>query len=241
MENALVIYKDGAIVFDNYEQILADAEKLAAHVREVIVNEDTIKTSKKMLAEINKKVANLEDNRKAIKKVILKPYDEFEEQVKTIVKVVKDADEVVRSQVRAIEEYERFSKGNEIEALFERRMKLYPTLSMFNFDQFVKPQHMNKTTTMVKIETEMAEWFESRKYSTLMIKGLKDADDIMVEFVRTGNPVAAIQTVRDRNQKKEELTGKKSITRSVTITIDENDVAPVEAFMKSLKIQYNKN
>jgi hypothetical protein len=239
VDNAVVVYKGGVVLFHNYDDILASAEKLAEHVKGVVVDEENIKTSKKMLAEINKQVNELEDARKGIKREVLAPYEEFEAKVKTIVNVVKEADAVVRNQVKELEEIERQAKYDEIVALWKRRINRYPELvDMFTYLDFIKPQHSNKTTSMTKVENDMVDWLEGRKNDVEMIKGLEHSDDIMVEYVRTQNVSTAIQTIRERNMKKEELTGKKEIKRSVTITIDGDDLGPVEAFMKSLKINY---
>lgn len=245
MENAVVIYKSGVVHFENYEEILESAKELAEKVKNVVVTEETIKASKKMLAEINKKVNELEDGRKDIKKEILAPYDEFEKKVKEIVNTVKDADSIVRGQVKELEEIERQVKYESIVELWKKRISRYPDLiDLFTYLDFIKPQHCNKTTAFSKVESEMAEFIEQRQKSVEMIKGLDHADDILVEFVRCGDVVRAIQTVRDRNQLKEQVTGKKETKQTnvtVTIVINRNDLAPVESFMKTLNINYKLN
>src|SRR4051794_7228445 len=116
MENELVVdiekivVKQGSIQFNDYENVKQQAIKLAEEIKTVEVTEDNIKQSKKLLAAVNKRLKELDDKRISIKKVMLEPYQLFEEQVKEIAAIVKDADQDVREQVKYLEEFERLEK-----------------------------------------------------------------------------------------------------------------------------------
>ena len=84
--------KQGSVLFSDYEEIKEQAHKLAKHIEAFEVNESNLKESKKLLAAVNKKCKQLEDARIKIKKMMLEPYQDFENQVKEIVLIVKDAD-----------------------------------------------------------------------------------------------------------------------------------------------------
>jgi hypothetical protein len=240
LENALVIHQGGSITFSNYDDILKEARELAEYVSGVVVTEESVKATKKMLAQVNKKVIELEDGRKAIKKELLAPYEAFEKQIKSITSIVKDADSVVRSQVRELEERERKAKQDEITDLFVKRLKLYPMVDgvFFPFD-FITIQHLNKSTPMSKVEGEMVDWFQQKKKDIQYINTLEPADDILVEYVKYQDVIKAIQIVMQRNEVKESIRKYESVIKnSVSIVIDENDLRTVEAFMKSLNINY---
>ena len=91
-------FEVGKISFNAYENIKNKALKLSENLKTVEVSEENIKESKKLIAEVNKDVKKLEDYRIKVKKEMSKPYNDFEIQVKEIVKIVKEADEYVRSQ-----------------------------------------------------------------------------------------------------------------------------------------------
>jgi hypothetical protein len=236
-----VNHQAGIVVFDNYDEILREAQELAEYVSNVVVTDESVKATKKMLAEVNKKVNELEDGRKTIKKELLAPYEAFEKQIKSITSIVKEADNTVRSQVRELEEKERQSKQEEITNLFVKRLKLYPMIDnvFFPFD-FIKASHLNKSTTISKVEAEMVQWFEQKKKDIEYIESKPHWYDIMVEYVKTQDVIQAIQRVEAREKSKEALLNKKEtvINNSVIIVIDENDLKTVEAFMKSLNINY---
>jgi hypothetical protein len=244
--NELVIpsvsHQVGSVHFHNYEEILQQATELAEYVSNVVVTEDSVKATKKMLASVNKKVNELEDGRKAIKKELLKPYEEFEQQIKTIAKVVKDADQVVRSQVRELEERDRNEKHHDLVELFEKRSRLYPSLTLlFGASEFIKPQHLNKTISIDKVEQEMVQWFEQRKQDVEFIKDQNNADDILVEYVQSQNVIQSIQMVELRERNKREITGNKETPKqetSVTIVIDGKDLAHVEFLLNNSNIKY---
>ena len=238
MENALIVSKPGVIKFSNYDQILADAQELATHVASVEVNEESIKNTKKLLAAVSKKVRELEDGRIAVKNELLDPYKHFEQQIKTIVNVVKEADALVRNQVRALEEKERNDKREILQGLFNRRIALYSILDIFSFDHFISNQHLNKSTSIDKVEIEMATWMTDRQKDIEFIKTLNNSDDVLVEYQKTRNLVFSIKTVQERNAAKERITPKKEIINQVTITIGRENLEPIKAFMKSLKINY---
>lgn len=240
MENAIIMYKEGSIHFNNYETILAEAQELAEHISSVEVTEESVKETKKMLAAVNKKVAELEDGRKQIKREVLSPYEEFEKKVKTITSVIKEADSMVRSQVRELEEQEREAKKEEIISLFAKRAVNYPTLSMlFPFD-FIKSQHLNKTYSMNKVEADMVEWFETMKKHIEYISGLVNSYDILAEFIKTQDLFQSITIVEERNKVKESLqtgTGKTVFT----ITANSNfEATAIETLLIANKINYKR-
>src|SRR5699024_12521647 len=94
----------GVIEFNGYDDIKQGAEKLLEQVSTVEVNDENIQTSKKMIATINQRVRELEDRRVSIKKDMLQPYNTFESQVKDIVSIVNQADDVERYEAKVIEE-----------------------------------------------------------------------------------------------------------------------------------------
>lgn len=177
-----VHYQIGSVQFANYDEILSQATELAALIKTVDVDENSIKGTKKLLASVNKKVKELEDERIRIKNELLTPYLEFEKQIKTISAVVKESDNDLRSKVRELEELERQEKNRIIEGLFNKRITLYPTLSFLTPDRFITQQHLNKTSSLNKIELEMVQWLEQRQREVEIIKLTDGADmDIYIQ------------------------------------------------------------
>lgn len=224
-----VAVQKGDIQFRNYEVMLAEATELAELIRMVEVDETSLKTTKKLLAAVNKRVNELEAERIRIKKELLEPYLEFERQVKTITSVVKESDNELRSKVRELEELERQEKRRIVEGLFEKRFRMYPSLFFLTPDKFINPKHLNKTTSLNTVETEMAQWFETvkREWEHLSITAGADLEHY-------ADTLDLLGSLPSNNEPTTVDTPKK-----VTFTINQDHLIEVTTFLKSSGITYN--
>ena len=107
MKVSSIEFIPGVINFKQYDVLLDQAEQVAEMIKSVVVTEDSVQESKKLLARSRKSLKTLNDERIRIKKELLKPYDVFAEQIKNIEKVVDEANQNINKQVRMIEEVER--------------------------------------------------------------------------------------------------------------------------------------
>lgn len=234
----------GLIEFKEFDRLKEQALQLADNIGQVDVTEENIQVSKKMLAAVNTKLKEMESRRISIKKEILEPYDTFEQQVKEIVTIVKDADNLVRDQVRTLEECERDAKRDKVAVIFGKRIPSYSFGGVFTFDNFIKPSHLNKSTSMKNIEKEMVEWLEKIDSDLRVIKTLPDSGSVLVEYYDTKDLTTAINIVNDREERKKQLAQFKpkptaTGTHSFVITIDDTkDFKLVEMFMQNNNIKY---
>lgn len=234
----------GLIQFEAYESIKQQALELAANIENVEVTDENIKVSKKLLATVNKRVKEMEDHRIAIKKEILQPYNHFENQIKEIVSIVKDADNIVRDQIRELEEKERDEKRSLVEALFEKRIKHYSFGDVFTFEKFIKPVHLNKSVSMKIIEHEMVGWLEKIDEDLKAINSLPNSDAILTEYYDTKDVGVAIRIVNEREQLKQKMKQtvepvKKAVSNAYNITLSsDTDLMVVEMFMQLKNIKY---
>lgn len=240
-----IIVTPGIVRFDEYERLYQEALQLASQIEQVEVTEDNIQISKKMLAAVNKRIKEMEARRISIKKEILEPYDTFEKQVKEIVSIVKEADNFVRDQVKELEEKERDEKETVISELFEKRIKQYSFGETFTFDNFLKPTHLNKSTSMKSIETDMVTWLEKIDADLKVIRSLPNSEVVLTEYYDTKDLTVAINIVNDREERKQQIKQlvkptKKVVEHSYNITLtDEKDLTAVEMFMQLKNIKYS--
>lgn len=240
-----IIVTPGVVRFDEYEKLYQEALQLAAQIEQVEVTDDNIQISKKMLAAVNKRIKEMEARRISIKKEMLEPYETFEKQVKEIVSIVKDADNLVRDQVRELEEKERDEKRTALAELFEKRMKQYSFGEMFTFENFLKPTHLNKSTSMKSIETDMVTWLEKIDADLKVIRSLPNSENVLTEYYDTKDLTVAINIVNDRDARKQQVAQMVKPTKNVgsqvfNITLyDEKDLTAVEMFMQLKNIKYS--
>lgn len=239
-----IVVNPGTIIFNEFDSLKAQAIDLAERIEQVEVNEDTVQFSKKMLAAVNKRLKEMEDKRISIKKEILTPYILFESQVKEIVNIVKNADNLVRDQVRELEEIEREEKRSKIAATFAKRVKQYVFQDVFRFDDFIKPNHLNKSTSINSIETDMVTWLEKLDADLKVINSLPNSEEVLTEYHDTKDLSVALTIVNDRNERKKQVEklvkpSGKSVIQSFVITLsDEKDMKLVTMFMDHNNIKY---
>lgn len=178
-----VDYRPGTIVFDGYEELLDQAREIANYLSGIEVTPDNLKENKKILAKVNKSVKELNDRRIAIKKEINKPYDDFAEKIKEIEKVVKSADEIVRFQVRLLEEQERIDKEKKLEEIWNKRIGQYDYAKLFKFDQFVEARHLNKTSTIKSVEEEMVSFLEKAERDIALLTDYENGKSLINSYL----------------------------------------------------------
>src|SRR5699024_5884230 len=116
----------------------------------------------------------------------------------------------------------------------------------FKFEHFITPKHLNKSTSMRLVETEMVDWMEKKDSDMKVIEGLPNSHDVLMEYMDTKDLSIAMNIVSERERRKEEL--KKSapskkedskVEQSFVVTInDEKDYKLVEMFMDQNDIEY---
>lgn len=201
----------GNIIFPEFENLKRQAEELANEISQIDVNEENIKQSKKLLAAVNRELKELEDKRIKIKKKMLEPYTVFECQVKEIVNIVKEADEIVRQQVKALEELERNEKHSILEDLFSKRIVHYSFRDLFSFPDFLKPKHLNKSTSIESVESEMVDFLEKLAKDLKVIQTMPDSQAILDAYIDSKDLAAAISLYQQREARKAKIEATKAL------------------------------
>lgn len=242
LEEKEIEIKIGSIEFKGYEHIKEKALKLSENLNNVEVNEENVAESKKIIAAVNKDIKKLEDRRIAIKKEILKPYDKFEKQVKEIVEIVKRSEEIVKNQIKELEEKDKEKKKNEIKIMFEERINNYIFNSLIKFDDFFEERMSNKTTSLNKLEIELNMWLEQRKMDIEVINTQDNSTEILQEYLKSFNLADSIATIKSKyeeSKKIEEVLGNNKVVKKYIFIInDEKDGKLTEMLLKENKIQY---
>lgn len=203
-------YQTGIVKFNNFELYLKQAQEIADYISNTTLTEDNIKSVKKDLADARRVTRELDKIRIKIKKELLKPYDEFERQVKQLNSIINDADSEVRDKVKEMEEKERQIKKAAIKEIFDKRVVMYDVADYLDdpFDEWLTPQHLNKTVTMTKVERDMTDWLEHIQKDIDTVKAMDDSGMLLVEYIRCLDINDAIMTLKERQEmmKKVETT-----------------------------------
>lgn len=196
-----VTYEVPQVNFPAYEEYKEKAYAVAEYIYGMEATEENIKETKATLAKARKLTDKLNRARIDMKKEILKNYTTFEAQVKEIIGIIDDADKEIRAKVKEMEEAERQKKKAAIYELWLKRIPAYD-YDLLNavlpnaFDRWLTPKHLNKSTSMKSIETEMTAWLQK---TLTEIGTLRDmGDDYLEAYSYTGDMAAAIKQVQQR-------------------------------------------
>lgn len=201
----------GKIDFPDYQDLKRQAQDLAEQIANVEVDEENVKQSKKLLAMVNKRCKEIDDRRIAIKKLMLEPYNSFEEQVKEVLAIVKEADEIVRQQVRALEEQERLHKQNILEQIFNKRILHYGFNDLFGFGDFLKPKHLNKTVSIEAVEKEIVQFLERVDADLAAMEPMGNRWEVLNFYRDTKDLATSITLANQAEQRKRQAEGSKAL------------------------------
>lgn len=239
-ENQDITVVSGLVRFDQYETYKKQALDVAEYVKSIKVNDENVKDAKKLLAKVNKSIKSLEDRRIEIKKEMLIPYQEFETQIKEIVGIVKEADEIVRGQVKVLEEIERDIKREKLEEIWDVRTEMYD-FGFVMFQEFIEPRHLNKTVTISTVEAEMVEFLERVQKDLGVIEHLPNKNDVLLEYMDCLDLTVALALTQAADVKKREVEKiyKDDVKEEYAFKVfSEKDMQLVELLLQQNKIEY---
>ena len=236
----------GKVKFPKYEATLKSAQKLNEALSSVAVTEDTIKTNKKLVAEVRKEADKLDDARKKVKSEINEPYVEFEKLVKNIVNTVKQGEDLIRQQVREFEEKERQEKYDQLLEIINLRLNHYTLIQKANIDidLILEPRLLNKSVSMNKAEEQIAEKLENINQSIKSLQTMEHASELVYEYSNNLDMNKAITTVNNRHKALEQMETQKpaskvSASKTYTITVfNSEDYIKLTQFMNENNITY---
>lgn len=187
------------------EQLQKISEQAKAEVDAVLalaVTEDTVKEIKKERANLNRVFKDLEDRRKAVKSMILKPYDEFEKVYKLyITDVFSPADQKLKEKINAVEAELLNDKKAEIEEYFSESIQ-GKGLEFVEFDRLgIK---VLLSSSLNKLKNEIDEVVNKMCEEVEVINATEYADEILLEYKKDYSLTGAIKTVTDRKNALEE-------------------------------------
>lgn len=219
-----VTYEVPQVNFPAYEEYKEKATAVAEYIFQMEVNEENIKEAKATLAKARKLTDKLSRARIDMKKAILSNYTVFEAQVKEITDIIGDAEKEVRAKVKDLEEIERDAKKEKIHELWLKRIPAYDydlleAVLPNAFDRWLTPKHLNKTTSMKSVETDMTAWLQKTLQDINAAKEM--GDDYLEAYAWTGDLAKAIAEVHRREDALDTIHGLK----------DEDEEEPSQTFV----------
>lgn len=241
------------IEYQNLEQLNQQINLICNYLSTVVVNEETLKANKKLVAKVRKAVKEINQTRINLKKKILEPFEAYETFVKKISDKATYAEKLVRVQIRNFDEKERELKEIKIREIFNKRIVHYPFSDKVHFEQFLQPYHLNKTTTMKTVESEMVAFLEKTKSELATVTNFIELHQLdtneWIDFyfstqdlaLTISEMVKAISVTEDKNVNPEENTGITYRSNTVVYRINKNYESLVDNYLRTNEIEFRKS
>lgn len=135
----------------NLEALKAELQPKLDYYKNLVVTEDGIKAAKDDKAKLNKLKKAIDEQRIAVKKKCLEPYETLEKECKEVESPILDAVKVIDDQIKAFDEKARNEKLFKLKTAFYK-MTHHEWLS---FESVLPPKWENKTEKTDKLIEEM--------------------------------------------------------------------------------------
>lgn len=215
-EKRLIIVKQLPEFEEHLHLIKEEAEKRVADAMQMVVSEETVKTVKKVRAELNSEFSALEQSRIAAKKAVMEPYEKLEAIYKTCVTdVYGPANEQLGSKIADVENGLKEAKKEKVKAYFEECC-VAANIDWLKYEQAEIIVTLSASEKSLK---EKAKSFVSRIASEIgLIETQEHADEIMVEYKQTLLLADSIRLIQRRyealqkeKEKKERIAAEKAL------------------------------
>lgn len=226
------------ISFEGVNELKEEIKRLSEHMQTVEVTEENIQQSKKLLAKVRKEWNALEDQRKAVKKEVLKPYDELDTMLKEMKQILEAGETTISTQLDAIRERERKERLAELHKMFDDAHKAHKAPNWLDFDKFITSRIglvNNKATSKVKKVNEIKTFFEKYKDEYAKVKEQFPLEDertaILLSYSMNGLDMdKAISSYQSMIAEKERLRQAQELAKKSqrpTININQKPVKQV--------------
>lgn len=224
----------------------AQVDRRVAEALSLVCTEETVQAVKKVRAELGKELTSFEEQRKAVKKAVLGPYEQFEAVYKECVSdAYRKADADLKGKIDETE--------TEIKKRCEDGLREYFTelcqaegVEWLRYEQAGIRVDMAsaKQKTPKKLREQIAAFVTGAAKTIDQIAEMDDAEELLVEYKRTLDIGNALATVQERHRRIEqekatqaareaaraaEAERQASIIAAVPEAVQPPTVAPVEA------------
>lgn len=201
----LIVIKQLPIIEERLRTLSGEIGREVEDALSLACTDDTVRAVKKTRAELNRRFAELEEQRKAVKAAVLGPYEQFEAVYRECVSSpFQQADTELKGRIDAVEQ--------EVRRQCEERLRDYfAELCAAERIDFLRFEQLGLKIGMAEARSKSANQLREQITSFVVkvsedmsaISELEDAAEVMVEFKRTLDAARAIAAVQERRRQAE--------------------------------------
>lgn len=190
----------GMIRFDSYLEYKIKAVEARDYLKKLDVTPETEQACKRAVAAARKITEQLNEAKIRAKRDVLKPYMEFEDQVKEIIGIITEGEDVARDKLRAIDLMHRDEKKAEIRKIWDARIGSFDCGKYLTFEHFLQERHLNKTVPINEVERDMVRFLVDKSDDIRYLSQKPLKDEYIAEYKNCLSLSKAITTVDNRHE-----------------------------------------
>lgn len=185
----------------NFEELKQEIAAASQEYETSVYTDDAIKVAKADRAKLNKFVDALNSKRTEIRRQLLKPDEQFGQEVKELTGIVQRAIDNIDSQIKGYEKRQRDEKTAKIRDFYDANIG--DLEAYLPFEKVMKPEYANASTTMKSIQGNITAMIQKVAEGLAILNEVesKFAGDMKAVFLRTYDIGAAMA---ERNRLEEE-------------------------------------
>ncbi len=202
------VKKNIGTIEDNLDVVEASIRQKLAEYAQVVITQDCVQDGKELLADIRKEKKSLDDERKAIKKAWMKPYEAFEARAKKIIDLYDEPVKLINLQLETYEEDRKAAKRNNIKKIYEFVVKENAELAdWLPLEKIYDTKWENATCKDKTIREAMEMAFSQIKISISTIQSMQSAweEDALNVLKDTGSLPLAIEKINSLTKQAERI------------------------------------
>lgn len=166
-------------------------EELAPYAT-MVVTPDAIADAKKTRANLNKVADGIDSQRKAIKKIWMKPYEEYEAKCKELTGIVSEAKSNIDGQIKAMENEVKEEKKQRLRDLFDSNSA--DISSFISFEDVFDQKWLNATFNEIDAANSIVSQIEDVREGLDAIRGMNSPYEaaMLSEYGKSHNLSKAI-------------------------------------------------
>ena len=195
----------------NYDDLHKWITEQVEKYQNLTYTDETIKDAKEDRASLNKFKERIDAARKDVKKRYLEPYNNFEDKVKTLLKLIEEPAAAIDTQVKDYEERKKTEKKKQIEDYFNATIG--DLSNLLTLDKIFNPKWLNATVTIKNVQTEIDQILAKVKFDLQTIKDLKSEWELTLidTYLNTLDIAAALREKTRLEERKQELDKREEI------------------------------
>ena len=176
----------------NFEAVRDWLKEELAPYATMVVTEDAIGDAKKTRANIRKVKDSIESQRKAIKKLWNKPYEEYEAKCKELTGIVDQAVSNIDGQIKTMENEVKEQKRQRLSDFFDDHS--YDVADFITFDDIFDPKWLNTTFSEIDAANSITAQIEDIKEGLETIRSMNSPYEasMLSEYGKSHNLAKAI-------------------------------------------------